>query len=98
MIVGVNALRTRHAGTVLSLAKFPFMATCPRCKGHLTDSHRCPRRPLVVALETTLAVVGGAVAGLLLVTLLDPSGQTIDATIFLLVGGILGAAIYRAVR
>jgi hypothetical protein len=51
-----------------------------------------------VALRTTLAVVGGAVAGLLLVTLIDPNGQTTDATIFLLVGGILGGAIYRAVR
>jgi uncharacterized paraquat-inducible protein A len=74
------------------------MATCPRCKGYLTDSHRCPRRPVVVALRTTLAVVGGAVAGLLLVTLIDPNGQTTDATLFLIVGGILGGTIYRAVH
>lgn len=74
------------------------MATCPRCKGHLTDSHRCPRRPVVVALQTTLAVVGGAAAGLLLVALIDPNGEMTDATLFLIVGGILGATLYRAVR
>jgi hypothetical protein len=51
-----------------------------------------------VALRTTFAVVGGAVAGLLLGTLVDPNGQTTDATIFLVVGGILGGAIYRAVH
>src|SRR3954471_18101709 len=25
-----------------------FMATCPRCKGHLTDTHVCPPRPYMV--------------------------------------------------
>lgn len=83
---------------MLSLATFRYMATCPRCKGYLTDSHRCPRRPFVAALRTTLAVVGGAIAGLLLVTLIDPNGQTVDATLFIVVGGILGGAIYRAVH
>lgn len=74
------------------------MSTCPRCKGYLTDSHRCPRRPVVVALRTALAVIGGAVAGLLLVTLLDPHGQSTDASLFFVVGGILGGTLYRAVH
>src|SRR6185436_7317715 len=28
-----------------------LMATCPRCKGHLTDTHRCPKSRVMVALE-----------------------------------------------
>jgi hypothetical protein len=53
---------------------------------------------VVVALRTALAVIGGAVAGLLLVTLLDPHGQSTDASLFFVVGGILGGTLYRAVH
>src|SRR6476620_6608529 len=52
-----------------------LMATCPRCKGHLTDSHRCPRRPVVVAAEIVVTAVIGGVAGLLLVVMFDPTGR-----------------------
>src|SRR5574339_1217785 len=48
------------------------MATCPRCKGHLTDSHRCPRHRGMVALEIALAAIGGGFLGLLLVAIFDP--------------------------
>ena len=53
------------------------MATCPRCKGHLTDNHRCPRRSYFVAAEVIVAAVAGGAAGLLLVILFDPSGRHI---------------------
>ena len=51
------------------------MATCPRCKGHLTDHHRCPRRPAFVAIEIGLWALAGAFAGFLIVVLFDPHGQ-----------------------
>ena len=67
------------------------MATCPRCKGHLTEHHRCPRRPLVVVAETILWAVGGALAGLLLITLFDPHEQMSDLNAVSAVAGTLVA-------
>jgi hypothetical protein len=77
------------------------MATCPRCKGHLTDSHRCPRRPWVVALEISLWVIAGALCGFLLVLLFDRSyGQISDTETmyFVLAGGLAGAVLHRGLR
>jgi hypothetical protein len=75
------------------------MATCPRCKGHLTDSHRCPRRSSVVALEIALAAIAGGFAGLLLVAIFDPRGQMTDIdTVFIVVGALAGVAINRSLR
>jgi multisubunit Na+/H+ antiporter MnhB subunit len=50
------------------------MATCPRCHGHLTDHHRCPRRRAKVAAEIILAALAGGLAALLVVALIDPGG------------------------
>lgn len=51
------------------------MATCPHCHGHLTDNHRCHRRRGKVAAEITLAALGGGLAALLVVALVDPGGE-----------------------
>ena len=51
------------------------MATCPRCHGHLTDSHRCSRRRARVAAEITLAALAGGLAALIMVALVDPAGE-----------------------
>jgi uncharacterized membrane protein YeaQ/YmgE (transglycosylase-associated protein family) len=75
------------------------MATCPHCKGHLTDSHRCPRRPHIVAMETIAAALIGGFAGLLVVGLFDPHGQTTDVDwISVVVGALVVVGIYRAFR
>ena len=76
------------------------MATCPRCKGHLTDSHRCPRRPIIVALETVLAAVMGGAFGLLLVVLFDPRNQISDVeTMYFVIGGaVAGVVLGRTFR
>ena len=76
------------------------MATCPRCKGHLTDSHRCPRRPLVVALETVVAAIVGGTSGFLLVVIFDPRHQISDVdTLYFVVGGAAaGILLNRAFR
>ena len=67
------------------------MATCPRCKGHLTDSHRCPRRPVIVIAEIAAAAVIGGIAGLLVVALFDPSGQVANLDLLSAIAGALVA-------
>jgi hypothetical protein len=67
------------------------MATCPRCKGHLTDSHKCPRRPAVVGLEIALAAIAGGVAALLLLAVVDPQGRLSNVDSAVVVGGALVA-------
>ena len=74
------------------------MATCPRCKGHLTDSHRCPRRPLVVATEITLAGLAGAFVGMLVVALTVPQGRLIIDLSAMLLGALGGVGIDRYFR
>jgi len=74
------------------------MATCPYCKGHLTDGHRCPRRPLLTFLEIVASILAGGFGGLLLLAAFDPRGDTnMDAVAFLL-GALAGLAINRFVR
>ena len=76
------------------------MATCPRCKGHLTDSHKCPRRPLVVAAQITAAALSGGFAGLLLVAIFDRAGQITDAdySISVIAGALIAIGLQRALR
>jgi hypothetical protein len=76
------------------------MATCPRCKGHLTDSHRCPRRPVIVAAEMIAAALGGAFIGLLLVAIFDRAGQITDAdySISVIAGALIAIGLHRALR
>jgi hypothetical protein len=75
------------------------MATCPRCKGHLTDSHRCPRRPLFTAAEIVAVGIAGGFAGLLLVAVFDPRGQITDVdSISVIAGAVVAIGINRALR
>ena len=69
------------------------MSTCPRCKGHLTATHRCPRGPLVVTLEVTLAGLAGGFAGLLIAAVFDPHGRM--DTVFLAGGVVIGVTLGR---
>ena len=76
------------------------MATCPRCKGHLTDSHKCPRRPAIVGAEITAVAVAGALAGFLLVAVLDTHEQITNVDLILVVaaGALIGVGIRRVMR
>jgi hypothetical protein len=75
------------------------MATCPRCKGHLTDSHRCPRRSYLVVLEVTAVALLGGFVGILLVAVFDPHGQITDMdSISALAGALIAVGINRALR
>jgi len=76
------------------------MATCPRCKGHLTDSHRCPRRPAIVAAEMIAAGIAGGLVGLLVVAVFDRAGQItdIDYSISVIAGTLIAIGLHRGLR
>ena len=75
------------------------MATCPHCKGHLTDGHRCPRRRGLVAAEIVASALAGALAGLLLLAAFDRFNQATDMDgIAMAVGAIVGVGINRFAR
>ena len=76
------------------------MATCPRCKGHLTESHKCPRRPAIVAAEITASALAGGIIGFLLIAILDPTEQITDVDLILVVaaGALVCVGINRATR
>jgi len=76
------------------------MATCPRCKGHLTESHKCPRGRVIVAAEITAVALAGAFLGLLLVAIFDRAGQISDAdySISVIAGALIAIGLHRALR
>ena len=75
------------------------MATCPRCHGHLTDTHRCPRRRGKVAAEITLAAILGGLAALVVVALVDPGAHlTHIDTAAITVGVFGGIGLDRLLR
>jgi hypothetical protein len=74
------------------------MSTCPRCKGHLTDNHRCPRSPARKAFETILAAVAGGLGALLLISVIDPQTQVAMDTVFLIAGALAGVGLDRWLR
>jgi hypothetical protein len=75
------------------------MATCPHCKGHLTDGHRCPRRRSLVVLEILASAIAGGLGGLLLLAAFDPRGQVTDMDGVAIGFGVLVAVgINRFVR
>lgn len=75
------------------------MATCPRCRGHLTDTHRCPRRPGRVVAEMVAAGIAGALVAFAAVALIDPQGRfTHIDTVVITVGLFGGIGLDRLFR
>jgi formate/nitrite transporter FocA (FNT family) len=84
---------------MLSFLRLSFaMSTCPRCKGHLTDNHRCPRSPARKVFETILAATAGGLGALLLVSVFDPQGQVSMDAVFLVGGALFGVGLDRWLR
>lgn len=67
------------------------MATCPHCKGHLTDGHRCPKRRVYVVAEIVACAIFGGLVGLLILAAFDPRGQAMDMDVIAVVAGALVA-------
>jgi hypothetical protein len=74
------------------------MATCPQCKGHLTDDHRCPRSRARIIYEVVFAAIAGAFGALLIGSLIDPQAQIAMDAVMLLVGAMLGVAVNWWIR
>jgi hypothetical protein len=74
------------------------MATCPHCRGHLTEDHRCPRSPARRVFETTLAAVGGGLAVMLVMSLVDPQARMATDGPLMLIGALGGVALDRWLR
>jgi hypothetical protein len=72
------------------------MATCPRCKGHLTDAHRCPTRPVWIAAQIIAAGLAGGFVGLLLIAWLDPTGRADMDYIAIIAGALIAVGLHRA--
>ena len=75
------------------------MATCPYCKGFLSDNHRCPRRRSVVITEVIVTAIAGGLAGLLMLAAFDPRGQVTDLdTLAFVIGAGAAVIINRTLR
>jgi hypothetical protein len=74
------------------------MATCPRCKGHLTDGHRCPKRRGFVAAEIIASGLAGGLAGWFLLAVFDPRSQTNMDLVAIVAGLVVAVAINRLLR
>jgi hypothetical protein len=75
------------------------MATCPHCKGHLTEGHRCPPRTRLVAVEIVASGLAGGLAALFLLAAFDPRGQATDMDLVsFVVGALVGIGINRLLR
>lgn len=75
------------------------MATCPHCKGHLTDGHRCRGRRGLVFAEITACAIFGGLASLLLLAFFDPFNQATDLdALAILAGAVVTVGINRILR
>ena len=74
------------------------MATCPRCKGHLTENHRCPRSPARKAIEISLAAIAGGLVMLVIMALVDPHGQMSSDGLLLVAGALAGVGLDKWLR
>jgi uncharacterized paraquat-inducible protein A len=74
------------------------MATCPRCKGHLTENHRCPRSPARKVFEISLAAIAGGVVMLVIMSIVDPHGQTSIDGLLLVAGALAGVSLNKWLR
>ncbi len=74
------------------------MATCPRCKGHLTEDHRCPRSRARIIYEVIFAAIAGIFGALLIVSLIDPHGAMALDAVFLILGALAGVGLNWWIR
>lgn len=73
------------------------MATCPRCFGALTDSHKCPKGIFSRVLEAVSTVGVGAVVGVVMCFAIEdrPAAALVVAAAAL--GAVLASAVRQAV-
>jgi hypothetical protein len=67
------------------------MSTCPKCHGHLTDSHKCPRTRRSVIIELGLTALTGGVIAISTIAIFDPGQTTTDLDLLVFLLGALCA-------
>jgi hypothetical protein len=62
------------------------VATCPRCKGPLTETHQCPRRPVAEALWAIGISIAGGLSVFVIFSLIDTQQRYahLDPWVFLI--------------
>jgi hypothetical protein len=64
------------------------MATCPKCGGHLTTSHRCPRSRFHNTFDLALAGLVGGITALVMAAIFDRNQVVTAYDGYFLAGGI----------
>jgi uncharacterized paraquat-inducible protein A len=67
------------------------MATCPRCHGHLTDGHKCPRTRRSIAFELLITAMAGGLSAIVFLAVFDPHQVTTDLDGLVFTAGALFA-------
>jgi hypothetical protein len=74
------------------------MATCPRCFGALTETHKCPRRSIFSAVMDAVSTVGlGAVLGGLAALVVNDEAPTALVLAAAALGAVLSSAVRQAI-
>lgn len=55
-----------------------LLATCPRCHGHLTDGHKCPRTRRSLVSELIVTALAGGFAAIVFLAVFDPHQLAVD--------------------
>ncbi|MGH9411426.1 MAG: hypothetical protein ACRD1V_18485, partial [Vicinamibacterales bacterium] len=75
------------------------MATCPICKGPLTDDHQCSRRRGRLAAELIASAFVGGIGAIVLLMAFDPRNQITDmGWLTFALGALAGVGINRFLR
>ena len=72
------------------------MATCPKCKGHLTTGHRCRRTKGQQTVDLALAGLTGAVTSLVMTGIFDRNQVVTDYDGYILAGGVAIAMLTQS--
>lgn len=67
------------------------MATCPRCRGHLTDGHTCPRTRTAIGFELVVTALAGGLSAIVFLAVFDPQQVTADLDGLVFTAGALFA-------
>ncbi len=72
------------------------MATCPKCRGHLTSGHRCRRTRVQQTMDLAIAGVVGGVTAMVMTAIFDRAQLVTDYDGYILAGGIALAMLTQS--
>jgi len=72
------------------------MATCPKCRGHLTAGHRCRRTPFQHTLDLAVAGLVGGVTAMVMTAVFDRHQVVTEYDGYILAAGIALAMLTQS--